>query len=253
MRKKNTPMKQKYKIPLLVATLLIIGCVIVCGSLYISGSPKKNIDSVANEDIAKNTQGADNNKITLQFHYSREDDAYDQWSLWIWEDTEEGRDYSFKEIKENEACAYVDVDNKTLEAGYIIHTEDWEKDIVVDRSIDLSETAGGIIDIYLTQGVEEAEVKTEKAIIISPKVVEAVYDGDHEITVKMSDMTINFQEPQVHSTMGDIAAIDAILTNEDYYILSMDEPLTATQSYSLVYQGASYIIDMPNIYSTEAR
>lgn len=251
MSNKTTPMKQKYKIPILTAVFLIIGCAIICGGLYISGSPKKNTDD-AIVGTAENTKTADNNKITLQFHYSREDEAYDQWSLWIWEDTEEGRDYSFTEIKENEACAYVAVDNKTLEAGYIIHTENWEKDIAVDRSVDLSETAGGIIEIYLTQGVEEAELKTEAAVISSPKVVEAVYDGDHEITVKMSDMTTDFQEPQVHSTMGDIAAIDAILTDEDHYILSMTEPLTATQSYSLVYQGASYIIDMPNIYSTEA-
>lgn len=233
MGKKTTNgVRKKYIIGFLTAVILI-----VAGSVLLKSG--------------KTVQKADDGEITLKFDYARNDEAYDKWSLWIWEGTEAGKDYTFTKSDEGEAYCYVTVSNKTMEIGYLVHTQDWEKDVAVDRSVDLSQIAGGTIEIHLAQGIEEAKINQKEAIVSSSKVVDAAYDGEHEITVKMSDKTTAFQEVQVHSTVGDIIEIDSIQSDEEQHIIRMKEPLTLTKSYCLVYRDVSYTIDMPNIYSTE--
>ncbi len=221
----------------IIGSMMLIVLVIVCGGLWINRGPVNNVmDS----------------EITLKFHYLRNDDTYDKWKLWIWEDTGAGKDYSFTEIDETGAHSYVTVDNKTAAVGYIIHTEEWEKDVTIDRSVDLSEIVGGTVEVYLTQGEEETEIRRGKGVIQGIKVTEAVYDSERGIEVKMSDNTDSFREVKVYSTAGDEVAVQSVINEGKQCIIQVEEPLTLTQSYSLVYKEASYIIDMPRIYSTEA-
>ena len=220
----------------IVGLMMFIVLVIVCHGLWINRSTVSNV--------------ADS-KITLNFHYSRNDEVYDKWNLWIWEDTGEGRDYSFTDIDETGAHYRVTVDNKTSEVGYIIHTEEWEKDVAVDRCVDLSEIAGGTIDVYLTQGEEETDIKRRKDAIQGIKVIEADYNGEYEIEIKVLDNIESFKGVKVYSTTGDVVTVQSVLNEENKCIIRLEEPLTLTKSYSLGYKGASYVIDMPNIYSTE--
>ena len=223
---------KKYITGLILFTTLVIAC---CG-LWMKCNAKSSVPD---------------GKITLQFHYSRSDDEYDKWNLWIWEDSKEGKDYFFTKSDEAGAYSYVTVDNKVATVGYIIHTEAWEKDVAVDRSIDLSEISGGTIDVYLTQGEEEAEIVKGKDTVQGVKIIEAVYDGEYEIEVKTFDNISSFNEVKVCSTVGGEVAVDSVINEENRYTIYLEEPLMPIQSYSLVYKDASYVVDMPNIYSTE--
>ena len=220
----------------IIGLIIFISLIILCSGLWINRSSVNNV--------------ADSN-ITLKFHYSRNDDTYDRWKLWVWEDTGAGRDYSFTEADETGAHSYVTVDNKTAAVGYIIHMEEWEKDVAVDRSVDLSEITGGTVDVYLTQGEEEAEIRRGEDVIQGIKVIEAVYNSENGIEIKAFDDIDSFNGVKVYCTTGDEVAVQSVLTKGNQCTIHVEEPLMPIKSYSLVYKGASYVIDMPNIYSTE--
>lgn len=225
-------LRKKYKI----AIFILVFCMVVFGVFLIARKDIKDVE---------------NGKITLKFHYTRNDGAYDKWKLWVWEDAGSGKDYVFEIVDENGACSIVTVDNKVLEVGYLIHTEDWEKDIEIDRSINISDVASGMIDVYLTQGEEKAEIKKSPDVVSGSKVVEAEYDGEYEILAELTDEITDFDDMEVRSTTDDKVEVFSIEEGEEQYIITVEQPLTLTQSYCLWYHGVPYSIDMPNIYSTE--
>lgn len=243
-RKNDAEAANKKYLVLLIPIILVMGAIII----IITGNNNNNNNDNNNYN---DTQAEDNGKVTLMFHYSRDDGDYDKWSLWVWEDTGDGKDFSFS-VNEEEAYSYVLVDNRTLEVGYIVRTQSWEKDVTVDRFVDISGVAGGTIDVYLIQGEEDAEIKKRADVIsATAKVVSAKYDGEYGITAEFTESVSASNEVKVLSTLGEEVEITSISESEDKYIINVKEPLTLAQSYCLEYKGASYTIEMPDFFSTE--
>ncbi len=105
---------------------------------------------------------ADGDK-TIRFHYTRSDGAYDQWTMWVWNDQENGKGYDFVTAADgSEAVATYTCGSGTSKVGFIVKgIADWSKDVKEDREVDLSSISGDVIDVYITS--EVAEFRTEVA------------------------------------------------------------------------------------------
>ena len=101
---------------------------------------------------------ANEEDTVIRFHYHRPDGEYEKWSLWTWEDSRNGVDNQFTEGDEEvyfELTAYPD----TRRVGFIVRTQEWEKDVAEDRFINLKEIISGTIDVFIEH--DESEVKIE--------------------------------------------------------------------------------------------
>lgn len=198
-----------------------------------------------------NGQGLDNGKITVTFHYSRKDLDYTKWTLWVWADGGDGKDYAFSE-RDGEAEAVVTVSNSTLQLGYIVRTQQWDKDVSDDRFVDLSEVAGGSIDILLTEGEPDVKITLNKDVIkVSTKAVKARYDGENQVAVTFSVPVSDASKAVIRSTAGEEVLFSSIDGSEDSYTYVLSESLESTKTYCLKYGNASYTIEMPNVFSKE--
>lgn len=96
----------------------------------------------------------------LIVHYYRYDDDYTDWSIWLWQDGISGVEVQFDSQDSYGKVATIDLsDNNfviTQDIGIIIaQIPEWNKDIDMDRYIDLSQPNGaGEVHAYLLQGEE---------------------------------------------------------------------------------------------------
>lgn len=100
---------------------------------------------------------------TLIVHYQRDDGAYADWNLWVWADDGEGEAYDFTETDDYGVVAIINLPEGTSQAGFIVRTNDWDKDISEDRFIEIND---GFAEVWLRTG--EAEVLTEAPDNFSP-------------------------------------------------------------------------------------
>lgn len=88
---------------------------------------------------------------TIIVHYQREDGDYGPWNLWIWPSDGEGDVYEFDYEDDFGKVAVINHTADATEFGFIVRTNDWDKDIGTDRFID---TSAGFAEIWVTSGVE---------------------------------------------------------------------------------------------------
>lgn len=95
--------------------------------------------------------------LSVTFHYNREDEQYQNWSVWLWNGKEEGKEYFFDQTDDFGACATIAIANadSDTDVGFLIKYGDWEKkDVEQDRYLDLSKAKDGKMDVYLYAGEE---------------------------------------------------------------------------------------------------
>ena len=111
-------------------------------------------------------------KLTLNVHYIRYNEDYEDWSLWIWGEGN-GTEYEFTDQDgEKGVSARIELEKITEDSpiGVLIKYKDWEKkDVNEDRYLDLSKAKDGILDVYFVQEEEEIfysqeEVQTRQGI-----------------------------------------------------------------------------------------
>ena len=99
---------------------------------------------------------------TIRFHYTRPDKVYDDWTMWIWNENENGKGYEFQVAEDgSEAISEYICSADTQKVGFIVKGANWTKDVDEDRELDLTVLTGDVIDVYLTSGVKE--YTTERA------------------------------------------------------------------------------------------
>lgn len=110
---------------------------------------------------------------TIRFHYTRSDGAYDQWTMWVWNDQEGGKGYELVTAADgSEAVATYTCSSGVSKVGFIVKgIADWSKDIDEDREVDLASLSGDVIDVYITSAMKEfkAEVATEQETTPAPQ------------------------------------------------------------------------------------
>lgn len=110
------------------------------------------------EPPAAEEVSARESELLLRIHYHREDGDYAPWSAWLW-GTGDGTDNPF--TGEDEFGVYLEyvVDVDTTEVGFIIRTENWEKDVEDDQFISVGSVTSDTLDVYIESGVAGYEVK----------------------------------------------------------------------------------------------
>ncbi len=97
---------------------------------------------------------------TIRFHYARPDKVYDDWTMWVWNENENGKGYEFKIAEDgSEAISEYTCSADTQKVGFIVKGANWTKDVDEDRELDLTALTGNVIDVYLTSGVKEYTTK----------------------------------------------------------------------------------------------
>lgn len=195
--------------------------------------------------------------ITLKLHYHREDGEYEKWDVWMWPDGGEGAGYPLEE-EDGEMVATMAVAPGTSKVGFIVRTQDWDKDVDMDQFIDLSEVVSGTVHAYVESGVEGATKEYGGDVVTGTKLKSAIYDGKETVTVLFTGELTKEQEDSFYiiGRLGEIKVNDVALSekasdSEYYYALTIDESLDFRRNYRVGFDGQEYQINMPIVYSTD--
>lgn len=97
--------------------------------------------------------------LLVRLHYHREDGDYEPWSVWLW-GTGEGTDNPFTGTDDFGVYLEYTVPPEVTSLGFIVRTQNWDKDIDADQFINVDGTVtGDTLDVYIESGVEGYEVK----------------------------------------------------------------------------------------------
>ncbi|MFY9526988.1 MAG: pullulanase-associated domain-containing protein, partial [Limnochordia bacterium] len=91
--------------------------------------------------------GADEEITTVRIHYHRPDGDYEPWNLWIWTPDQDGRAYEFDDEDAFGKVATIELPGRHERVGFIVRTDDWQKDVSADRFIE--EFHRGAAEIWL--------------------------------------------------------------------------------------------------------
>lgn len=195
--------------------------------------------------------------VTLKLHYHREDGDYSGWDAWLWPEGGEGAGYPFEE-EEGEMVATLDVKSGTTRVGFIVRTQDWEKDIESDQYVDISEVISGTVHAYVESGVEGAVKEYGDDVVTGTKLKSAIYKGENTVTVLFTGEIDAEQEKSFYvvGRLGEIEVTNVELAekasdSEYYYDLTIAEELDSSRNYRVGFEGQEYQINMPIIYSTK--
>ena len=126
--------------------------------------------------INTNVHASETTKLFV--HYHRFDSAYSPWKLWLWPYepvSGDGADYTFN--GEDSFGKYYEVDiagsvfDGSTSVGVIVKTSSWDKDVAIDRYIDLTNPNGsGEVHAYLVSG-DSAIYYDDSAVDVSNRAV----------------------------------------------------------------------------------
>ncbi|HBG08572.1 MAG: type I pullulanase [Limnochordia bacterium] len=120
--------------------------------------------------------GADEEITTVRIHYHRPDGDYEPWNLWIWTPDQDGRAYEFDDEDAFGKVATIELPGRHERVGFIVRTDDWQKDVSADRFIE--EFHRGAAEIWL--------VSKDPTIYTAPPAELGMAQTSHEeVTVKV--------------------------------------------------------------------
>lgn len=97
-------------------------------------------------------------KTKLIIHYAKDPKTTKDWNLWIWPDGKDGKKYEFTNKDNFGPYAVIEFDEEYKKVGFIVRTDDWEKDVADDRFIE--NFKDGVAEIWLLPG--DAEIYYQK-------------------------------------------------------------------------------------------
>lgn len=102
---------------------------------------------------------ADSNK-SVKIHYLREDGSYTNYKICMWDELNQGTDYDFTVTGKEAVAIYTCSSNEATAVNFILKESNGaERDIAVNRTVDVSEITEGTVDVYIKQGVEEISLE----------------------------------------------------------------------------------------------
>jgi len=125
-------------------------------------------------------------QTVLIAHYYRPDGDYEPWNLWIWPSkpvSKEGARYLFEGEDDFGKYAIIKFDEKHEELGFIVRTDNWEKDVSADRFVTIPEN--GVAEIWVLSGVENYYTDP-KSLDLSPRVNAAIMDSFDEVKINLT-------------------------------------------------------------------
>ena len=195
--------------------------------------------------------------VTLKLHYHREDGDYAKWDAWMWADGAEGAGYPFQD-ENGEMVATMSVPGGATKVGFIVRTQDWDKDIDADQFIDISEVVSGTVHAFVESGVEGATKEYGDDVMTGTKLKTATYDGKDTITIELTGEIADslLSSFYVKGRLGDVEVTKAELKekasdSQYFYNLTIASELDSNRNYRVGFDGQEYPVNMPIVYSTQ--
>lgn len=202
--------------------------------------------------VTDNIEARAEGGVVIKLHYNRPDGKYDGWDVWFWESGKDGAGYAFAE-EDGDMVATMEATPGTMEVGFIVRTENWDKDVAEDQFIDISEMVSGTVHVYVESTVKGYEKKYGDDAVKGTKLKTAAYQDDGTILIEMTgDIAYDYKDAfEVSDKDGSIKVLDVTQPKEYYYSLKLEKELNAFRNYTLKFEGQGYKVIMPNVYSTE--
>ena len=212
----------------------------------------------------------DTNTITLKLHYERKTDDYDNntsdtsddWNAWVW--GEGIKTEGFKFVRENgEMVATITINNARSAsfASFRMRQGDWKANDhnAIDQTIDLSNVVSGTVHFYVKQGVWGGTTVLGSDAIIGTKIVNAKYDRNTNSAIITTNRPVagNVSSAFNFTCVSDkkTLTIKQITENGCVYTVEFEENIAemseVIKSYTITFDGFTYSLNMPNIYTTE--
>ena len=201
--------------------------------------------------------------ITIKVHYYREDAAYSNWEVHMWngvETLDATRAFTLEDVEYEgttygaTATYYADAADSWV--GFIIKQPDWTKDPDGDRKIDVSDVLSGTVHVYAKTGSALEDFIVDKSEAqVGAKIVSAIYDS---IT---DTLTVTTAAP-VEGTLKDVFTLEGPdgqmkitgVSAEDgtnKYVLDYEGSINSEDVFTVYHKGTPCVVTVPNIYSTE--
>ena len=175
--------------------------------------------------------------VTVRFHYSRTDSAYDSWYIWGWPQDGAGAWYAFSEKDENGngVATVTKVSSDTQKFGFLVTTKDWTKDYGIDRYVNLSDVTAGIVDVYLNAGQADftRNVSADAFVLSNARVT-----GTNKISVDWSSKQsaipdINIYDVTENKARTDIA--NKTLNGDTGFDIIFTDKVSLGHEYKITY------------------
>ena len=218
---------------------------------------------VEGDDVVKGAAAAPEYDITVKVHYYREDGAYGDWEVHMWngvESLDSTRKFELEDVTYEGttygATATYGADAADIWVGFIIKKPDWTKDPDGDRKVDVSDVLGGTVHVYAKSGSALEDFIVDKSEAqVGAKVTAAVYDTiTDELTVTTAvpiegDLKGAFKLEGPDGEMT-IKSVTNVAGTSDY-ILDYAGQIDTENVFTVYYKGTPCVVTVPNIYSTE--
>ena len=201
--------------------------------------------------MAAPVSAAEEEGVVLKLHYNRPDGEYTDWSVWFWNQGEEGVDIPFEKVK-GEMVATYKVKPGVTSVGFIVKLPGWAaKDVGEDQFIDIAAYVSGTVHVYVESGVKGYEMKLGKDVVSGIKLTSAKYKEDQGVLLTVTSAV----DPKSFTLTGP----DGVITPEsvspganNVYTMKLAEPLDLYSAYTVTFMDEKYNVQMPNVYSTES-
>ena len=215
------------------------------------------------DDIVKGAPAAAEYDITIKVHYYREDGAYSDWEVHMWNGVDtldatrkfELEDVTYEGTTYGATATYY-ADAADSWVGFIVKKPDWTKDPDGDRHIDVSDVLSGTVHVYAKTGSALEDFIVDKSEAqVGAKITACIYDSiTDELTVTTAvpiegDFSGSFtlEGPGGEMTVTGISHEEGTCD----YVIGFEGEIDPDSVYTVYYKGTPCMVTVPNIYSTE--
>ena len=104
-------------------------------------------------------ENARENDVLVRIHYHREDGDYEPWLMWLWGEGKDGGDYFFTGTDDFGVYLEFTAAPDITSLGFIVKTENWDKDVEEDQFISLEGVTDEVLDVYIESGAAGYEIR----------------------------------------------------------------------------------------------
>ncbi|MGH4119684.1 type I pullulanase [Clostridium sp.] len=176
-----------------------------------------------------------NGKTKVIVHYAKDAKSDLKWNMWMWPDKKDGSKFDFTKSDTFGQVCEAKFDGDLNKVGFIVRTDEWEKDIEDDRYIENFKE--GVSEIWLNGG--DTNVYYSLAEAISSNETTAALDKSGKFTVaKLDELNIISLETNIaipfvpDSTEGITVKVDGVDAKIDK--ITSDEVVEATATIAKI-------------------
>ena len=210
--------------------LFLFGLVLAaCSSTPSQTSTSKTSAKPKARDVNYPTELPKYDEDSFAIHYSRNDNTYKRWSLWIWAPQADGKKYDFNYMDDAGVIAYYKISDVAAGAstlGFLVADDpggSWnQKDVDSDRFIDFTafeKDANNVYHIYLFTGDENIYSTPDKKIV--DKISVAAFASRTEIKASTSNPVSSYKlykngEVAKEASLSDVKSFKIELSAGDF-------------------------------------